>query len=76
MDKNVRMNKTMRVWVDGELLVDEAATAADLRALAGAWQETIALASKRDQPWRLEFGDQDADVDDEHWRVDHEHWRG
>jgi hypothetical protein len=62
------VDKNLRVWIDGELLIDEAASAADLHSIAGAWQETVALASKRGQPWRLEFGDRDADVRDSHWR--------
>jgi hypothetical protein len=58
------MDKHLRIWVDGQLEV-ETSVAEDelpLDSFSSRWQEAVALAAKRGQPWRVEFGDQDADV--------------
>jgi hypothetical protein len=63
------MDKSVRIWIDGKLEVDASVPESELPLLSfsSLWQETVALASKRGQPWRVEFGDQDADVNDQHW---------
>ena len=72
-DSGVPMGKTLRIWIDGKLRVDTVVPVGqvDVRNLAdylpNHGQKAIALASRRGQPWRLEFGDQDADVEDGHW---------
>ena len=65
----VSMDKNVRIWIDGKLEVDASVPESELLLLSfsSLWQETVALASKRGQPWRVEFGDQDADVNDQHW---------
>jgi hypothetical protein len=63
------MDKSVRIWIDGKLEVDASVPESELPLLSfsSLWQETVALASKRGQPWRVEFGDQDADVNDQHY---------
>jgi hypothetical protein len=65
-----RADKNLRIWVDGELRVDEAVAEGDVdvRSIGGPWQEAVTLAAKKGQPWRVEFGDLDADVADGYWR--------
>jgi len=63
------MDMHLRIWIDGELEV-ETSVAEDelpLDSFSSRWQETVVLAAKRGQPWRVELGDQDADVNDQHW---------
>ena len=70
MNGGVPMEKTLRIWVDGELRVDTAVPEGevDVHSLGGPWQEAVTLAAKRGQPWRVEFGDLDADIKDCYWR--------
>jgi hypothetical protein len=69
-DGGAPMDKNLRIWVDGELQVDEAVRVdeVDVHSLGGPWREAVSLADKKGQPWRVEFGDLDADVTDAHWR--------
>jgi hypothetical protein len=64
------MDKNVRIWVDGELRVDESVSEdeLDFGGLPGSHRETVMHASKHGQPWRIEVGDRDADVKDRHWR--------
>jgi hypothetical protein len=79
------MAKNLRIWVDGELLVDEPSNEDQINSgnegqinsgnegqinpggLAGRHRGIITLAAKRLQPWRMELGDRDADVNDAYW---------
>jgi hypothetical protein len=67
------MSKNLRLWVDGRLQVDTVVPAGqiDLRNLADYLpdhcQKIVTTAASRGQPWRLELGDQDADVADGYW---------
>jgi hypothetical protein len=71
------MAKNLRIWVDGELLVDEPSNEDQSNpgnedqvnpgGLAGRHREIITLAATRLQPWRMELGDRDADVNDAYW---------
>jgi hypothetical protein len=61
------MDKSLRVWIDGELLTDGSVAEGEAFALPGRWQKTVEQASERGQPWRVEFGDQGADVMDGYW---------
>jgi hypothetical protein len=62
-------DKNLRIWIDGELLVDEFVSEdqIDPGVLAGPHREMVMLAAKRLQPWRMELGDRDADVNDAYW---------
>jgi hypothetical protein len=64
------MVKNLRIWVAGECLLDEPANEDEIEVdtLTGPHAETVKLADKRGQHWRVEFGDRDADVDDTCWR--------
>ena len=64
------MDKNVRIWIDGELLVDEPFNSEELdfASLSGAHRETVVHANKQGQPWRIEVGDRDADVQDHFWR--------
>ena len=87
------MAKNLRIWVNGELLVDEPSNEDQINpgnedqinpgnedqinpgnegqinpgGLAGRHRGIITLAAKRLQPWRMELGDRDADVNDAYW---------
>jgi len=79
------MAKNLRIWVNGELLVDEPSNEGQINpgnegqinpgnegqinpgGLAGRHRGIITLAAKRLQPWRMELGDRDADVNDAYW---------
>jgi hypothetical protein len=64
------MDKNVRIWIDGELLIDEPVRVdeIDFGSLSGAHRETVVHANKQGHPWRIEVGDRDADVKDRHWR--------
>jgi hypothetical protein len=79
------MAKNLRIWVNGELLVDEPSNEDQINpgnegqinpgtegpinpgGLAGRHRGIITLAATRLQPWRMELGDRDADVNDAYW---------
>jgi hypothetical protein len=66
------MSATLRVWVDGELRMDEvmpggAVNVQDLGTHVDHCRKTVAAAAEQGRPWRLELGDQDADVTDGYW---------
>jgi|tagenome__1003787_1003787.scaffolds.fasta_scaffold20966750_3 hypothetical protein len=63
------MGKHLRIWIDGDLEVDTAVAEAELPLgpLGSRWQEIVVLAAEQGQPWRVELGDSDADVNDQHW---------
>lgn len=58
------MTKSLRIWIAGELLVDESVREdmMDFAAFAGPHREVVVLAAKHLLPWRVELGDRDADV--------------
>jgi hypothetical protein len=58
----------LRIWIDGELRLDEQMLLEHLHpgVLADHYQQVAVLAGAR-RPWRMELGDRDADVDDTHW---------
>ena len=61
--------KHLRVWVDGDLVVDRSLSQDECHpiALAVRHHELVSLAAERGQPCRVALGDRDADVDDSHW---------
>jgi hypothetical protein len=65
----VSTDKNLRIWIAGNLVVDELVSddEIDHGALAGHHHETVMLAAKRGEPCRVELGDRDADVTDTHW---------
>jgi hypothetical protein len=62
-------DKNLRIWIAGNLVVEESVRddEIDHGALARHHHEMVMLAAKRDQPYRVELGDRDADVTDTHW---------
>jgi hypothetical protein len=66
------MSATLRIWVDGELRMDKVMPGGeiDVQTLGNHLDKcrtTVAAAAAQGRPWRLELGDQDADVTDGYW---------
>jgi hypothetical protein len=57
------MSATLRIWVDGELRMDKVMPGGEIDVQNLGNHDAAA----QGRPWRLELGDQDADVTDGYW---------